>query len=618
MINVPERVKRLYATDSVRKNLRIRFVGGEHADIINSTIADGSFSFNESITSDVDFRFGACESSLLQVECDIERNVVGSVIDAQIEIDVSTLDEKPAGTQYPSDLEYPVYPITLGQFVITECNKKVGTMRRKVVAITQGDLEGSTETVLHLRSGEKRVKLYGLTSFEIAKMGLPVHKHDYVFKHLNAMHATLNVKPDPYRLSYFIYPTSNGGLGKGFKMANGQYVTVNIVTRVATFQVGTMNDLIYVDNNVSNVKEDVLTALRALGIPDSERQYNDAANWARDYSRPLCSISSPDGKSYAEDYSDGYLGCYFDINLSTTSADITAINKNGCWVEITDRIELKIGDEIIGTVYPDKGASNGATIRYYNTGSDQEGAEYGPLPCTTITIPRVLYKKGKTAKKTFYIVDPSLYFAEGSSSSESINMRSLSEGYAELQAQYGGYSRKDGGYMFRTLQQINSLYPDDGRYPSNTVTPAGASKLVSPSMIKSMSYGESLTIPYGKVVCTCQPSDETETVTIEVELFDTDGLSLDSYKVYDLSSNYVIQNYASGYTTDQIEEFCNNVAEGLRALEYNPVTADIVGLPFLEAGDWIEVDTGDGTVVKTLIMERELNGIMSMTDDVRS
>lgn len=80
---------------------------------------------------------------------------------------------------------------------------------------------------------------------------------------------------------------------------------------------------------------------------------------------------------------------------------------------------------------------------------------------------------------------------------------------------------------------------------------------------------------------------------------------------YDISNNYLIQNCT--FTQEQIETVLKEFAEAIKNIRYMPCELDLVGLPYIEAGDVVEVETEAGNFI-TLVERRTLNGIQSLRD----
>ena len=93
MLNIPGAIKNLYKSDSVRKNFRIHFPGGEYRDITNDDIELESVYLTESISSMSVIKFGLCESPCLEFVCHHAQSFKGCAIEASLEIDISSLSE---------------------------------------------------------------------------------------------------------------------------------------------------------------------------------------------------------------------------------------------------------------------------------------------------------------------------------------------------------------------------------------------------------------------------------------------------------------------------------------------------------------------------------------------
>ena len=89
-----------------------------------------------------------------------------------------------------------------------------------------------------------------------------------------------------------------------------------------------------------------------------------------------------------------------------------------------------------------------------------------------------------------------------------------------------------------------------------------------------------------------------------------------TYQTYDLSNNWILQNTIFENDT-KIIEYCENVAAGLEGIKYTPINIDISAMPWLEAGDLVEIQT-QGKSYFTYVLERQLKGIKNVTDNISS
>lgn len=88
MLQIPKEIKDLLQESSVRKNLIIEFPNGEMETLDNSHIKSESMSFDESICSSQDLKFGLCESSVLKfTTINNVPNMKGMVIKASVGIE---------------------------------------------------------------------------------------------------------------------------------------------------------------------------------------------------------------------------------------------------------------------------------------------------------------------------------------------------------------------------------------------------------------------------------------------------------------------------------------------------------------------------------------------------
>ena len=86
--------------------------------------------------------------------------------------------------------------------------------------------------------------------------------------------------------------------------------------------------------------------------------------------------------------------------------------------------------------------------------------------------------------------------------------------------------------------------------------------------------------------------------------------------VYDLSQNYISQ-IMNQPTKSKIKTLVqNNLYPVASALGFTPIETSIRGLPWIEAGDAIELTAEDGTVVETFALMHTIHGIQHLIDDV--
>lgn len=87
------------------------------------------------------------------------------------------------------------------------------------------------------------------------------------------------------------------------------------------------------------------------------------------------------------------------------------------------------------------------------------------------------------------------------------------------------------------------------------------------------------------------------------------------YATYDLTGNYFIKN--GKFSEEDITNTLKLVADTVNGTQYTPMSVKCVGLPYIEAGDWISVIT-DKDGFDSIVLSRTLTGIQTLTDSYES
>lgn len=85
-------------------------------------------------------------------------------------------------------------------------------------------------------------------------------------------------------------------------------------------------------------------------------------------------------------------------------------------------------------------------------------------------------------------------------------------------------------------------------------------------------------------------------------------------RTYSLANNYILQNtqIEESVLAKLLEEMASNVKDAF----YLPCEIELQGLPYLESGDAIQIDSEIG--FQTIVMRRTMNGIQSLIDEIES
>lgn len=163
--------------------------------------------------------------------------------------------------------------------------------------------------------------------------------------------------------------------------------------------------------------------------------------------------------------------------------------------------------------------------------------------------------------------------------------------------------RTNGGFTQYSLYSDDYLLPSESLYPGDDVYPSGDKNIfhINKSMYSSLISKTKQSKRIGRVVVN---KSGTEYIA-EVEDFDEEY-----YSSIRIDNNNLIDN---DYIDAQL--VANNILNKYKDNIYTPFELECTGLPWLEAGDWIIVDTDDGQQ-KLNVNRRTLSGIQGMMDSL--
>lgn len=129
-------------------------------------------------------------------------------------------------------------------------------------------------------------------------------------------------------------------------------------------------------------------------------------------------------------------------------------------------------------------------------------------------------------------------------------------------------------------------------------------------------YDDVETKAFSGITCTYHnTSDEEVTETYPIVSDEVVSQNPDMYQIYDISNNPIIAKMK--FEQSQIQAIMSNIANHIANIHYMPADIDAIGLPYLETGDKIHIDTDEGGF-DTIILRRTLSGIQSLEDNIES
>lgn len=170
-------------------------------------------------------------------------------------------------------------------------------------------------------------------------------------------------------------------------------------------------------------------------------------------------------------------------------------------------------------------------------------------------------------------------------------------------------NRNDGNFELYSLIDSDGLYPSNDIYPAQDIYPRKSNSYdIKLNMYEYLNYQGERSRKIGKVTVgtngqySAQVEDynpnEYEEVTISPE-------------------NIFIKGFEAVYgaTSDELKGFADAILDNYKNYEFIPYECQSVGLPFMQAGDFIVVENIDHEQKKFYIARRTLSGIAALKDD---
>lgn len=553
MLEIPEQVEQLLRRTSIRKNFRIHFPNGEREDIISNNLVSESVTLTESLCSEANLKFGLCEASTLEFTTIDVGNIKGCVIQTQLEVDLSLLsaEEITEFAVYPEDLDYPVYQIPYGVFTIDSCRRQNDLIQRDVVAYSE---------VYHADSGlspiEQAKQQFGIR----ANIPYTIGAMEFLVSNVKNVDEAVYVTPSkmpPWNVELdhiqrFVH--SSTGWTWEYRVSRFRIELSEEVTNDDLF------DNVYRANFIVNQ-----SAFEMYNETYKEYQEAGGDEGGENYQYPVqvrigtkdkMELRVPVNGDYAIYPGIGYYKDYvFDIEFTT---------------EVLARYNGNVA------------------LHAYLLNDEPSLVGY-----TLDNSLQISFARKKSGSK--YYVDTEIHYGE------------IINAHLELNGMFGRAGR-NGKYQFVTLGNLDGLLPAEDLFPADDLYPDdGWDAQAEKSLYYDLWYDEYVIQPYGRVVATYR---NTEGELVEY----SHQFEPENPNTYYIRDNIILQN--GSYTEEEIEELLTtSLIPNLPSAGYVPLELECVGLPYMEAGDRIEVETREGCL-KTYIMQRTLTGIQGLTDTI--
>lgn len=682
MLNVPSAVITHYLSNNYKKGIRIHFQDGDIDDITNDNIVYESFTFKESTCSSSSFSFGLCEKSSIEFETVGIQNILDKIIECYIEIDTSDefeentyvsqnvgnnqqntsvtirtytaagryiTDEDNCNTTIGDEAERGVYSIPLGVFKVESCPRNKSNMdHRNVTACSTGikdntsmsdftrwqlaQLHKNEEYILYLPQFiDCNVKRFNWKNDYVesdptydsnrpfAYIKRPYTKDDYMF--------VTYLMSDDYETVYDVY------IGPGIAANNdtGTAEEMNIISFIhpnnPEYQ---QTDYPYLDvtKNSGSVVGEMHTNFTFPAIYSIENSISDEdyIQMVKDAVYSACDLQQTFAGNFTQHGYWEWPSMKDDVNKSILSTKgilywghVMYSAKIQKMVKLSKDQPIYLYDAGLNST-GHFGAINSARVLIctHNTRNHVDGGapSFGyfnsqirkwQLARHTISsdqVPNVSTKFHGMKLKIKYNLDKEKG-AYRYSFYNAFTFKDILNGFVEMHGMFG-IQKRDGTFQIAPVQNLNDSMFYYRKWHE-----------------KDYWYDEFDVHPIGYIQFKHKETKDKETVENQIIFRIIPGASYEpGDSVYDMSNNAVFNFLDYSYKIVGCALYYAFIS-GAPDVNFDPVDMSVIGLPFIEAGDAIDVevkinDSGATGPIHTYVLNRTMKGIQSLTDDIVS
>ena len=588
MLNIPNTVKALFERDGVHKNFRVHFPNGEFSDITNENVVQESLKFTESLCSQSTFKFGLAEASVLEFETVGIGNMYGMTIEASIEIDTTSLsaaeitaiqNDPGDGTivlAASSDIGHGFYRVPLGTFKVDSCPRDHQAMaHRKVTAYT---------TLLHNMSYRKSQFERGMASIysHYTKRKIDVYSQlieriGYIYPQYMADNFTKTLLFDSNNMSQTSYTGSSLLIGE---LVDNHRIKMELtVLRTNLSYRPVINELWEI--NVGNF--DFAGALRFIN--NAKSVYGEGVDKVMNPVGYFSEYAVVTGKtSYETDYGVNY---HRYLTMKEDQPAAYVYNSYQYYYDLN-----KFGDGQFYLTFPiyariEVTDNYGTVLDSFETTATEMPSVYKFTPINAYPSITLLCEP---VEEFEYIENNIKYkgYRYDFFSSDFSNFFSSS---VELTAEFVKEKRITEGFDFIHLNNSSPLS-------------------ILPETYEQMWWDEYDVDPIGTVTVTYIDGSDEEA---DAEITIGSGQS-----VYSMQENLVL-NSLSNQSLSAVKTLINTYFKPyIQTVNFTPIDLTMHGLPWIEAGDALEIEAEDGTIVETYALRIEMNGIQHLQMNIVS
>lgn len=478
--------------------------------------------------------------------------------------------------EHRSDLDYPVYSIPYGRFIVDSCERESSNMQRRKVQAYSVDYLDFTQIPGYMRAYIKSLINQKKKTVELAvePLGMALgqiidNSYSQELKTTRAIQQLNNIYSQFHEHKYF---------GNGVRKRDGLTFRCYLVAYIEGYT--------YIEST-----------------PGEKAYYYDFT--LKDHLRFLLSTSFDDAfKEYFETFREDRMGTYSQIAIDSSIDDaLNKLNEILAGMIKPRTVFAFDGLDRADGVLPEK-------VTFYNM--EEVGRTEGVQTISHLITEVPIYNDNESW---------GVYSSTGSGKYQTTIVLDLNEmlsdefprkyveSFCELSGGFGKTSRTTNQFQIIYPTQSIGLYPSPTLFPSQTTFPrTDPSILITRDMYPQAWYDDEPTKKYSAVTCTYKNASDEE-VTARYEIVE-DATS--DYQEYDISDNYIVEN--SIFTASQMDEILANIGLNIKDIQYYPSEVQCVGLPFVEVGDTIKVLTADGGF-NSIVLSRTLSGINALMDN---
>lgn len=569
----------------------------------NENLVSESVKFDERMCSGTELKFGLCEGSSIE----FQYFNLGSILNKQIYVEVNV--------QYKNaSNELAWYSIPLGYFTVDSCSRQASTGIIKATAYNK--LKSSyldkpvNAQILSLYSGSS-LTLHSILDSLLSGFGI----EDYGDEEVPTTYIADNNFAHAFYLSYAV---SGGSTyrrvtnGTRFAVYYGHYrfktdtqwtsdKYYRLIIRTAT-ALHNMNSFFlngiggYYSQNIWIGADTGQETGNAISLYDYMRGNYNYSRFMRGFFRFSTTVNGvttyhdypiyPDGSVYNIDYLKNIdvgssSGIEIELYIPALYNTSYSVENDSIFVEASKDFSSDLTD------------SDATTIRQrtiFGVSSDSLSIYCG----TNVNdVNMISISKSEIANIT-----------------NNITLRELQSASFELECQYGKLDRITDLFSGITLGN-GSLYPADDLYPADTLYPAGSVESGHPAMYSKLWANENNVRSFRYLIITYKSTETIDGETKEVEKTLQRTVNTSGTDDYNMSDNWVFRNLV--WTAAQVGALADQMVTKMQNIQWFPFEMWCAGLPYLEAGDQIEIWAADG-IHPSYILQRTLDGIQNLQD----